>query len=76
MYNLMGDNAKALFRGKETDVELVGGALVGDKISAAGMLLDPYEAVIENTGDEVYEGIPEDTPDEEWMEDSEEGSFE
>lgn len=64
----MKENTKALYRGKETDAELVDSALVGEKIAVSGMLLDPYEAVIENSGKEVYSGIPEDHPDKEWME--------
>ena len=64
----MGDNTKALYRGKETDAELVEGALVGDKIAVGGMLLEPYEAVIENTGEEIYEGIPEGETGNEWLE--------
>lgn len=73
----MEDRTKALYKGKETDVELVKGTLVGDKIATSGMLLDPYEAVIEGDGStEIYSGLPEDTPDKEWMEDSEEESDE
>ena len=64
----MGDNTKALYQGKETDAELVEGTLVGDKIAVSGMLLDPYEAVIESNGEEIYEGLPEDEPGKEWME--------
>jgi hypothetical protein len=72
----MKDITKALYKGKETDVELVKGALVGDKIATSGMLLEPYEAVIEGDGStEIYGGLPEDNPKKEWMEDSEEGSY-
>lgn len=75
--SLMEDRTKALYKGEETDVELVKGALVGDKIATSGMLLDPYEAVIEGDGSsEIYENLPNDTPEKEWMEDYEEESDE
>ncbi len=67
----MKERTKALYRGKETDVSLVEGGLVGDKIATSGMLLEPYEAVIESNGEEIYDGLPDDHPEEKWMEEDE-----
>lgn len=67
----MEEKTKALYRGKETDVSLVEGGFIGDKIATGGMLLDPYEAVIESNGEEIYPGLPDDHPEKEWLEDDE-----
>lgn len=57
-----------MYHGKETIGEIVSSPMVGEKINASGMLLDPYEGVLENTGQEMFDGIPEDNPGDEWKE--------
>ena len=57
-----------MYHGNETVGEIVSSPMVGEKINTSGMLLDPYEGVLEYTGQEFFDGIPEDTPDKEWME--------
>lgn len=63
------NQVKLMYHGNETVGEIVSSSMVGEKINASGMLLDPYEGVLEYTGQEIFDGIPEDTPDEEFMED-------
>lgn len=58
----------------ESEADLVQSPIVGEKFSTSGMLLDPYEAVLEHTEEEIFDGIPADETDPKWME--EEGTIE
>jgi hypothetical protein len=56
-----------VYSGNETTGEIVSSPMVGEKINTSGMLLDPYEGILEDTGVEVFYGIPFDTVGKEWM---------
>ncbi len=62
-----------MYCGRVTVGEIVTSPIMGEKIKTSGMLLEPYEAVLESEvgdGEKPYlQGVPEDTPGEEWMED-------
>jgi hypothetical protein len=62
----MAYKTNALYKGEETEIELVSSPMIGDKIAVDGKLLDPYETVIETTDNVIYVGIPCDCPEDKW----------
>jgi hypothetical protein len=58
-----------MYLGKETVGEIVSSPMIGEKINTSGILLEPYEGIVEDTGQELFDGVPEDNPGDEWMED-------
>lgn len=56
----------------ETDADLVQSPIVGEKLSTSGMLLEPYEGILEHTEEEIFCGIPSNETDPQWMEGDEE----
>lgn len=57
-----------LLNTSESCGEILDSPIVGEKISTSGMLMDPHEVVLETTEEEVFQGIPEDHPEDKWME--------
>jgi hypothetical protein len=58
-----------MYHGEETVGEIVSSPMVGEKIKVSGMLLEPYEGVLEESSEDLFRDIPEETPGDEWMED-------